>query len=60
MQSFSGSGGFGRVELSWLTDPDGKRKKVAVKRYHQKALMDDLNLKLLISEIDIMMKAQHK
>ena len=38
----------------------GARTKVAVKRFSANALKDDLNLKLLVSEIDIMIKAEHK
>ena len=43
-----------------MTDEDGTRTKVAVKRFHAAALKDDLNLKLLVSEIDIMITAEHK
>ena len=43
-----------------MTAEDGTRTKVAVKRFHAAALKDDLNLKLLVSEIDIMIRAQHK
>ena len=43
-----------------MTTEDGVRTKVAVKRFHAAALKDDLNLKLLVSEIDIMIRAQHK
>ena len=43
-----------------MTAEDGVRTKVAVKRFHAAALNDDLNLKLLVSEIDIMIRAQHK
>ena len=56
----SGFGGFGRIELCWMTAEDGSRIKVAVKRFHADALKDDLNMKLLVSEIDIMSRAQHK
>ena len=43
-----------------MTAPDCSRSKVAVKRFHASVLQDDLNLKLLVSEIDIMMRARHK